>query len=111
MATLYQHLFGFLIVASLRATARSEFLNRRRPSTCNGGFGMKRPQAALRLGGSAAQPQRFLEGNVAVLLGGIPIAFPLQGIESLDQPRPRIARVDDVIQITPARCDVRMREL
>ena len=46
-----------------------------------------------------------------MLLWGILIALGLERFQGGNQPRPRIARIDDVVDIAPRRRHVRIREL
>src|SRR5437773_2552620 len=51
------------------------------------------------------------EGNVAVLLGRVPVPLRAQCLQGVDQTRSRVARIDDVVDVAATGSDVRMREL
>src|SRR5688572_30322344 len=51
------------------------------------------------------------ERNVSVLFRGILVALGLQRLERINESRPRVARIDDVVEISSTGRDVRVREL
>src|SRR5437763_2382685 len=59
---------------------------------------------------SAASPTA-LQRKVAMLLGRILVTLGLERRERVDQARPRVARVDDVVQVAPRRREVGVGEL
>ncbi len=63
---------------------------------------------------AAVGDQDLLEhqsGMFPCFFGGFRSRFAAQRLERVDQPRPRVARVDDVVDVAAASGDVRIREL
>src|SRR5882762_9744491 len=52
----------------------------------------------------------YLERNVSVLLRRILVALGLQGLQRIDEGRPRVTWIDNVVEVAPAGSDVRVRE-
>src|SRR2546427_10592059 len=52
-----------------------------------------------------------LERDVPMLLGRIPVPLRLERGEGVNQAWPRVARVDDVVEVAAGRGEVGMREL
>src|SRR5262245_37429029 len=59
--------------------------------------------------GPADGPTAASERDVAMLLSRVDVALRLQELEGPDDPRPRLGRADDVVDVAASRGDVRAR--
>src|SRR5882724_9723390 len=74
-----------------------------------GGAGRSAPVVSSEANPSAPPPRS--QRNVAMLLRRIPVPLRRQGPQRVDQPRPGVPGIDDVIDVAPARGGVGVGEL